>query len=55
MEILRSLPESESNKVGEMQLDFKYGSDKLREYTNSTFIPDSPVNCVLEIICKIIF
>lgn len=36
MEILRSLSESESNKVGEMQLDFKYGSDKLQQYTNST-------------------
>lgn len=50
-----NLAESESNKVGEMQLDFKYGSDKLWESTNSTFIPDSLVNCALEIICKIIF
>lgn len=29
MKILMNLAESESNKVGEMQLDFKYGSDKL--------------------------
>ena len=50
-----SLAESEPNKAEEMQPDFKYGSDKLWESTNSTFIPDSLVNCALEIICKIIF
>lgn len=49
-----SLAKSKSNKVGEMQPDFKYGSDKLRESTNSTFIPGSLVNCALEIIPKII-
>lgn len=49
-----SLAKSKSSKVGEMQPDFKNGSDKPWESTNSTFIPDSLVNCAVEIILKII-